>query len=208
MNTAGAIPTLNPLHTNDPVALRYLMSETIFDIEDGTESAVANSTAAADAISVSVAVPESAPDVVQEENKSLDLTYLGKNQSGFLFVVMDKNRPDQHRLPMTEMEAFEKTLGALQLNLDHVALFNLASITLDQVTFADVLAFFDPQKVIFLGTRIQVAGLGKVGPMLNPHQVIRYEKTEFLLTFSFSEMMNDTDKKRLFWTNLKAMLTI
>lgn len=189
MNTADSTPTMNPLHTNDPVALRYLMSETIFDIEEGEESAVA------------FEATESAAEI------DLNLTYLGKNQSGFLFVFQDLTRPDQHSLVEQEMEAFEKTLGAMQLSLDHIALFNLASIASRQTSFADVLTFFDARKVILLGTQLSIAEQGSLLPALNLHEVAQQGTVEYLHTFSFAEMMNDTDKKRLFWTSLKAMLT-
>ena len=207
MVAAGKTETSNlPLHTNDPVALAYLMSETLFAIP-GEENGRAETTipasetvtpAAAPAMPVAVTPVEAPPEAVAPE-----ITYLGKNQSGFLFVFQDQTISGQHHLPPQEMEAFERILAALDLSIDHIALINIAD---HQISLSTLLTFFNPQRMILLGTRLTLSGVEQLPDPLTPHRAVTYQQTAFLHTFSFSEMMSDTDRKRMFWNSLKAMI--
>ncbi len=171
-----------PLHTNDPVALAYLMSETLFAIpgeEDGRKET-----------SIQVATPE--------------ITFLGKNLSGYLFIFQNYSTSGQHRMPDEEMEAFEKILTALKLSVEDIALLNIADP--GSITLARLLTFFKPQKTVFLGTDIVLNGIEDLSNPPAFHRTVSYQKTEFLHTFSFAEMMTDVDRKRQFWNSLKTLL--
>lgn len=184
-------PSANPLHTDDPVALRYLMSDTLFDIGE------------TDLDDADLADVNAEFTLAQETSKNQELTFLGKNQSGFLFVFHDQARPEQHRLPDPEMEAFEKILGALELKIDDIALINIASI---QPNFSDLLSFFKPRKVIVLGTPLHLTGLHDLESQPALHQVFFKEKLSVLHSYSFNEMMDNVDRKRAFWSNMKLLI--
>jgi len=186
-----------PLHTNDPVALAYLMSETLFAIpveEDGRKE-TAMPVAAAPAMPASEVVTSAAAP---------EITFLGKNLSGYLFIFQNHSISGQHRMPDEEMEAFEKILTALKLSVEDIALLNIAAP--DSITLAGLLTFFKPQKTVFLGTDIVLNGIEDLSNPPAFHRTVSYQKTEFLHTFSFAEMMTDVDKKRQFWNSLKTLL--
>lgn len=184
---AGKTESSNfPLHTEDPVALGYLMSETLFDVREAEKEV------------------STVEDVKTETNTPSEFIYLGKNLSGFLFVFQDASQVGTHRMPDQEMEAFEKILTALKLSVEDIALLNLANP--GSITLAGLLTFFKPQKTVFLGTDITLNGLEDMGNPPAFHRTVRYQKTEILHTFSFAEMMTDVDKKRQFWNSLKTLL--
>lgn len=190
---ANHTTTSNPLRTNHPVALRYLMSDTLFDLGERVDMSTVNAAVQ--------------PENPQQEHKIPELTFIGKNQSGILFITHNVATPDQHQLPEVEMDAFVKTLSALKLSLDHIALFNLAVVVGQSHTLTDILTFFNPRKTIFLGSQISVLDDAESrGVPTDLHQVVNRENIEFLRTYSFTEMMSDVDKKRLFWNQLKSYL--
>lgn len=188
-----------PLHTNDPVALAYLMSETLFAIRGEEDGRMETAMPAAETpVIARVENPaETSPAAAQE------ITFLGKNLSGYLFIFQNHSTNGQHRMPDEEMEAFEKILVALNLSIDHIALINIAD---HQISLSTLLTFFNPQKMILLGTRLTISGLEQLPDPLTPHQTVTYQKTAFLHTFSFAEMMTDVNKKRQFWNSLKTLL--
>lgn len=199
------------LSTNDPIALRYLMSETLFDLgEEQATAPAALSSASADSVDAPAASTDSEP--VSFTNKKPELSFLGQNSSGFLFVFQDSTMLGQHRLPEAEMEAFEKILAALKLSLANIALINAAGP--DGPTAAQLVAFFRPLKVVLLGTQISLIESQKIWPELTLHQIHTPTLStresdpapQVLHSYSFAEMMDDVAKKRTFWTQLKALL--
>jgi len=187
MIAAGKTEFLNlPLHTEDSVALSYLMSETLFDVREAAKEV------------------STGEEIKMETNTPVEFIYLGKNLSGFLFVFQDVSRAGQHRMPDEEMEAFEKILTALKLSVEDIALLNIADP--GSITLAGLLTFFRPQKTVLLGTDIVLNGIEDLSNPPALHRTISYQQTEFLHTFSFTEMMTDVDKKRQFWNSLKTLL--
>lgn len=198
-----------PLRTNGPIALRYLMTETLFEL--GEEQAADPGDPVADVSTVvSAAVEDS--ESVTSTNKNPELSFLGQNSSGFLFVFQDPVMLGQHRLPAAEMDAFEKILSALKLKLADVALINIAGP--QPPTAEQLLAYFQPLKVVLLGTQLTLEERQKIWPELTLHQIyspkikseLHASTPQVLHSYSFAEMMDDVAKKRTFWTQLKALI--
>lgn len=152
------------LQTKDPAALRMMFNETLFAIKEPTTDLSGQSDS-------------------DMTNKKPDFAFLGQNKSGFLFVVAN----DQYDY-MSEraLDAFKKTLSALQLSEDQIALVN---ITNDPESIRDCMEFFKPVKTVFLG--------------LVPSDKSEIDLQKTLLTYSFEEMLTDIQMKKDFWVQIK-----
>ncbi|MGV3763888.1 hypothetical protein [Parapedobacter sp.] len=161
------------INTVDPIALRYLMTEALFAVDGNAAEALA-------AVQKATSEPEPRQAV-----PSFD--YFGQNKRNYLFLTHEQ----QHDwMPEAAMAAFIKTLAALNLAEDDVALLNLATLagppSVEQLTL-----FFKPKVVINLGT-----------PFAWPEQ----EGLNIFHTYAFGEMLADAEKKRAFWTAIKRLL--
>src|SRR5690606_7752687 len=134
------------------------------------------------------AEPTSAPAATSSE-----ISFSGQKDSGILFVFQNLGQAGQHRLPEAEMEAFEKILLALKHSTAAVTLINLAGP--QEPTAGQLQEFFQPHKIILLGTQLALAQGNEAWPQLQLHQIYSDQNTQILHTFSFSEMMDDVDKK-------------
>lgn len=145
------------LHTMDPVALRYLMTETIFGID------------------------EPAP------GRSLQFSFYGGNRRNYLFLTHEI----QHEwMSAAALDAFVKTLSALKLSLDDIAVLNMGKLP-EIPAKTELIAFFNPKVIVALGAPL-------------PWD----ESDDFTVfkTYSFDEMLADAEKKRIFWTAIKTLL--
>ena len=147
--------------TGDPVALRYLMTETIFGIGEPLD-----------------ATPE---------DTTPQFSYYGGNRRHFLFLTHD---PQNKWMSAAALDAFSKTLGALKLSADDVAVLNMAAFPVVPAV-ADLVAFFKPKVIVALGATLSGAPS---------------EGVEVFNTHSFDEMLVDAEKKRAFWTTVKTLL--
>lgn len=155
-----SLPTIN---TVDPTALRYLMTETVFDIA------------------------ERAADTPLEPPTVPPFIFFGRNKRNYLFLTHEKQ---YEWMPEAAMDAFIKTLAALKLAEDDVALLNLATLT-EPPTVRQLSSFFKPRVVVNLGT-----------PFTWPEQ----EEVTVFHTHAFGDMLADAEKKRVFWTTVKQLL--
>ncbi len=113
------------MHTDDPVALRYLMTETIFGMEGARDIETPRET-----------IPVLAPTFL----------YHGENRRNYLFVTHE-TRYDW--MSAEALEAFTKTLSALKLTIADVAVLNFGKLS--QVpTQGELVAFFRPRVVVAL----------------------------------------------------------
>ena len=168
-----SLPTIN---TADPIALRYLMTETIFDV-------------AGEAISAAEETLPEAPEAGQarKPEQTPQFSFFGKNRLGYLFLTQERQYEWMSELAM---EAFIKTLAALKLASDDVAVLNLAKLA-ESPSIDDLGLFFKPKVVVSLGASIAWSELGGV---------------KVIQTYAFDEMLADAEKKRLFWTTIKTLL--
>jgi hypothetical protein len=174
---------LNPmssLNTSNSVALQVLMSETIFDIDFPVPSPD---------------TPLQTPSIPKESEIILK-TYGGNNKN-ILFVISDNNNDF---LSVDAEIAFMKILRALKLTLDDIVLFNY-NANYANLTFDRIKEKLMPRDCIFLGVDpkiLEVEGCAE--------NILRVEaNVQFLYSYSFDEMLRDTEKKRLFWDAIKLM---
>lgn len=164
------------LYTEHPVALRYLMNETLFAVDGQAVS--------------------------EPLSKVPGLSFFGGNRSGILFISPHSSGPGEHTLPESEMRAFEKILGALQLTTENIALIHVpnSSSADAKPSLRQLVDFFKSQRIVLLGTDLQIEG---VKPVL--HEIQQEGDYRYLHSYSFREMGEDVQKKRLFWNQVKAL---
>ncbi len=173
---------MSNLLTNNPIALQVLMNETIFST-----------------------------GFVMDESRLLDdlgldwgtsdeeFIYQGDKSSGVLFILRYPEFP--YFSPQAE-EAFVKTIGALQLTLDNVAIVNLANPH-NPNDFKRIMTFFEPKKITLLG--VEPASLKL--PEIAHNSYMKGRIATVFNTFSFEEMFADVSKKKLFWGEFKNFIS-
>ena len=172
---------MSPLNTTDPIALQVLMSETIFDIGISSPSL--------DNTPVEISPIQKEPEIILK-------TYGGNNKN-ILFVIADNHN---EFLSADAELAFMKILQALKLTLEDIALFNYNQ-SCPEIAFEKIKEKLNPKSCIFLGAQPEL--LGVEGCAKNILKV--EDNIQFLATYSFDEMLDDIEKKRLFWDAIKLM---
>lgn len=130
------------------------------------------------------------------EGSSPAFDYLGENNRYLLLLV---HIPQQKNLPSQEMDALINTLKAKKMSLYDVALLNIAHYP--SATFDNLKDFFVCKTLVLLGVAPQQIQLQKVA--LN--SITAIDNVTVLATYSFAEMLADTDKKRAFWNEMKKL---
>ncbi|WP_157278498.1 hypothetical protein [Olivibacter sitiensis] len=165
---------MSNLHTDNPIVLHYLMSETIYGFEDSVQY-----------------------DHPAEIEPTQPLSYLGKNRQGIVFVVEEDGH--DYMSPAC-FDAFEKTIRALGLGLDDIALFNKHQAQ-GEVSLALLRQELLMTKLVLLGANSLLDGL----PQMELNTVTEIATTKILFSYSFNEMLSDMDKKKYFWKQLKGL---
>lgn len=165
------------LNTDNPYALRFLLDDTIYAFDTSAE--------------------ELMDDVITTSAQQVSFNYLGSNNKNILYLV---EHPTDAYFSPAAYEAFSKTILALGLSFDDIAVFNLSCIT-EETTFETLQHFFKATKVILAGPKPQKIGLTE----LSLNTSIQLEQVKVLYTYSFEEMLNDVNKKKVFWQAVKAL---
>lgn len=175
------------LHSNDPLALQALMSETLFS------SGLAQA-AGEEAISE---VQTTVPPVLTSASSQEEFVFQGGFAKSMLFIIDDA----QHAyMSAGAYEAFLKTLAALAIPLEDIALLNLATAG-NGYDFKRIMVGLQPLKIILLGvdpSRLQL-------PAIPFNTFQRGKKASVFNTFSFEEMLGDITKKKAFWAAFKNL---
>lgn len=173
---------MSGITTSDPIALRYLITETIFDISEQPIPGANQQRA----------MPE--PVVTQEPL----FDFYGKNKRNYLFLTQEQH----HKwMPPTALDAFTKTLTALRLTEEDIAILNMGAFTAPP-SKDDILSFFNPKVLVSLGASLQWPELNS----LPSESVANYNGITIFHTYTFDDMLVDAEKKRLFWTTIKNLL--
>lgn len=173
------------LKTDNPVALQALLSETLFipkDEEESKASLIRN-------------VADGATGREEEE-----YIYQGDKTTGVLFILRYPDYP--YFSPQAE-EAFVKTLGALSLSFENVAVVNLANPH-NPNDFKRIMQFFQPTKITLLG----VEPISLKLPEIAHNAYMKGRVATVFNTFSFEEMFADVQKKKMFWNEFKTFIGI
>lgn len=182
---------MSSLITHNPAALQALMSETIF-------------TTGADDLQrtpgeVSVSETSVLTGAVNDAVTAEEFIYQGDKSTGILFILRYPAYP--YFSPQAE-EAFVKTIGALKLTLENVAVVNLANPH-NPNDFKRIMTFFEPKKITLLG--VEPASLHL--PAIGHNAYMKGRIATVFNTFSFEEMFADVDKKKLFWNEFKTFIS-
>lgn len=176
---------MSNLLTDNPIALQALMNETLFSAGFTAE----------DAVLAEVSSPSSA---VVWDSSNEEFVYRGDKSSGILFIL---RYPDYPYFSPKAEEAFIKTLGALNIVAEQVAVLNLANPQ-NPNDFKRIMAFFQPKKITLLG--VEPASLKL--PDIAHNSYMRGRVATVFNTFSFEEMFVDINKKKLFWGEFKTFI--
>lgn len=166
---------MTSLNTRDPAVLSYFMDETLYDFGAIERKPTSH-------------LPEQVPMAVN---------FLGKNEKNILFLI--ENHQDDY-FSAAAYNAFAKTITALGLTLDDVAVLNITALK-TEINFAALTTFFKPKKIVLAGSSPNKLNLSDVS--LNTP--VNKNGIKTLYTFSFEEMLTDMDKKKLFWHCVKTL---
>lgn len=177
--------TMSRLLTRNPIALSFLMSETIFS------PAVENTQ------------PENIPiddglkksECSLSNNNEADLLFWGSNGSNILFLIQN---PEEKYFSYEAEDAFLKTLAALKLSLKDVAVINRGKA---EKSIGEINKVMNPKVCIVC------EGENKANQSIF-NQIADVDGVACLYTYGFEEMLADTNKKRSFWNAIKGITTI
>lgn len=173
---------MSNLLTDNPIALQALMNETLFSTGFSTDNAPENN-------SLSAVDWDSSPE---------EFVFKGDKRTGVLFILRYPSYP--YFSPAAE-EAFVKTIGALQLTPENVAVVNLANPQ-NPNDFKRIMSFFEPKKITLLG--VEPASLKL--PEIAHNSYMKGRVATVFNTFSFEEMFADVNKKKIFWAEFKTFI--
>lgn len=166
------------LNTSNPRALLYFLTETLFD--------------------VGMDLPLPSESVASHPAKpAVEISFFGGNEKNILFVVA--NQDDLFFSREAEL-AFLKTMNALNLDLNDVAVINLHKLD-RPVFFERIRKKFLPKSCIFLGSEPAEAGLNAMAAHLWKEE----NGVRLLKSYAFEEMLTDKQKKRMFWDAIKLL---
>lgn len=172
------------LITDNPVALQALFTETIFTTGSDNKGLKERE--------------EKTSVTVEFDSSDEEFVYRGDKSTGNLFILRYPNF--SYFSPEAEI-AFVKTIGALGLSFDNVAIVNLANPQ-NPNDFKRIMDFFSPRKITLLG----VEPKSLVLPDIALNSYMKGRIATVFNTFSFEEMFTDVNKKKLFWAEFKAFL--
>ncbi len=217
---------MSNLTTDNPVALQVLMDETIFgngfdfqselptypmqeESNAHVQAVVRTSSEMKDTSYVAVGIGEAqqaVPSQVVSGSHAVnhlevlggEFIYQGNKEQGILFILRYEQYP---YFSPAALDAFEKTIGALKLTKETVAVLNLAN-SHNPNDFKRIMQFFQPTKIILLG--VEPASLKL--PFIEHNSYMKGRIATVFNTFSFEEMFVDVNKKKLFWNEFKTFI--
>lgn len=208
------------LNTKNPHAIQSLMTETVFDIGftepmESDELSTADRDEISDSASViqqddvknlnqveldqnEVANKQKASESIPDLNEPVPhLKLYGDNERNILFIV---DTPGEQFFSKEAELAFLKTLSAMNLALDDVAVINLASFD-QQIEFDFIQKELAPSYWVFLGANPANIQLGEY-----PENIwSKKDESLILRTYSFDEMLTDINKRKSFWNAVKLI---
>lgn len=176
---------MSRLLTRNPIALRFLMSETIFS------SAVEN--VQPENISIDNELIKS--DSLLSDNNEADLLFWGSNERNIVFLILN---PKENYFSSGAEDAFLKTLAALKLSLKDVAVINRGTA---EKSLGEINKVMNPKVCIVC------EGENEANQNIF-NQITEVDGIACLYTYSFEEMLTDTNKKRSFWNAIKGITTV
>lgn len=125
---------------------------------------------------------------------------LGNNHKNVLLVLRNPGIPF---LPDTDLEFLTTILKACKLNLDDVAILNIANH--EQAQYKEIIEFFKSRIVLLFDHEPAAFGL----PMNFPHyQIQPFAGCSFLYAPSLKILEMEIEEKKKLWSSLKRLFNI
>ena len=192
----------------NPAAFRFIMDEELYLLNTDKAGITAIKTAEpvvevlAEPEPVVMAAPRAVEIPAQPEPAPVAALpafapqYLGKHQKGLLILVYytaHRFMADDHLAALTNI------LKRKELAIDDVAIVNLNHHP--DASFEQFCTYFNPQKVLLMGQKSLVPGIGQ----LAVNQLKQVAGRTLLYSLSFDEMMPSNDHKKAFWDQMKNL---
>ncbi|HEY2582438.1 MAG TPA: hypothetical protein VGI43_11565 [Mucilaginibacter sp.] len=168
------------MKVENPLAFNFIIQDELYLLNGDKDSFI-------NKVTIPEPVIETTPD---------KLNYLGGNKKNFLVVVY---YPDLEFMDDKHLTALESTLKRLGFGLEDTAIVNRA--TYNEISHEHLVDFFKPQKMLLLGADATPAG----PEAFNLNKPKQLNNCSVLLTFSFDEMMDNTENKKSFWEQMKQL---
>jgi len=165
----------------NPVAFSFILQDDLYLLNDDRSALPA------------VETPAAAMQPVVE-TPALSFNYLGQHKKQYLILVY---YPGLEFMPAPYLTALENTLKRLGFGLEDVAIVNTANYK--DIVFKQLENYFKPQKLLVLGRQALPAGFEAP----TQHQQAQVNNRKTLFTFSFDEMMENNEHKKIFWEQMK-----
>lgn len=143
------------------------------------------------------AKPAVAAEPVMKAEPKPSINIKGKNKKGILWVV---DEPGQAFLDDADFEFLSQILTACKMNMDDIALVNLAHNTHSIHEITDVLK---PSVVLLCGIEYQSLPFKLDEYIIYPHT-----KKQYFLSDRLEDLRNDKAKKTKLWLALKAIFSL
>jgi len=184
------------MKVENPAALHFMMQDELYFLNKESDL-YKNTALPVEPLAAAVAeiVPE-AQIVVVEAPLPVEFAYLGKNKKNLLVLV---HYPNLEFIAESHLTALENILKRKGFEMDDVAILNRAKY--NEATFERFSGYFSPEKILLLGKNSLP---GDMEPLrLNePKQIAN---ATALYSFSFDEMMDSNDLKKIFWEQMKLL---
>jgi len=163
----------------NPVAFKYLFQDEIFLLENEKSGFTI--------------VEDVLPEI---DNSALTFKYLGNNKINFLVLV---HYPNIEYMAEMHLTALENTVKRLSYDINDFAIFNLFHYP--NLEYQQILDYFSPKKILVLGK------LATIGPLekMSLNKIYKSKDRTVLYTFSFDEMMESNENKKIFWEQMKQL---
>jgi len=180
------------VNIDNTAALHFIMQDDIFLLN--TEKDLYNKKVAV-AEAVITEAEEKAPVAV--DTPALEtIKYKGSNTSGYVVLV---HYPELEFIHDAHLTALENTFKRKGIEPDKVAIVNMAAH--DEIGFELITAQLQPRKLLIMGNHALPAATVPV----KFNQLDQLHSCTVLHTFSFDEMMDSNENKKLFWEQMKLL---
>ena len=196
------------MNIDNPAALHFIMQDDIFLLKKerdlygfGEEAPVARAVAvtadnkAAEQL-VETKTPEPVAPVQPAVKQIPSIKYRGANKSGYVILV---HYPSEEWMDDAHLAALENTLKRKGIEPADVAIINIAAHS--DIAYEEFTAQLNPQKLLLMGKESLPAGI----PEIKFNQLHQLLGCTALFTFSFGEMMDSNENKKIFWEQMKAL---
>lgn len=193
------------MNIDNPATLHFIMQDDLFLLRN--EKALYEKVAVAEAVAVPESnniqarvadqAPASVRPVIQQPVKQVAaIKYRGNNKSGYVVLVHYPSAEWMHDAHLTALESTFKRKG---IEPTEIAIVNMAAHS--DITFEVFAEQLRPKKLLLMGMESLPAGMAA----LKINQLHQLAECTVLYTFSFDEMMDSNENKKIFWEQMKVL---